>query len=220
MAEKSKFTPFAIIHKANFPVSSTLYDALPTNAQFLLKSFLPKALQTQQSEQNITPAEQEALATAYKISQQRVNQFNTKEWKDFANAVDSLGENELIALPGSGQMVDKAWAKKMLLSQNTNSLQYQDYPINEKLWKYNIANTPLTASYTDPAYNMATTIGRANYKIDDQGNVHVVDRYDFPKSNSMKNYDSWSPAFKFFHGLGEEFSNPMNIDINLGKITD
>ena len=53
---------------------------------------------------------------------------------------------------------------------------------------------------------------------DPEGNVHVIDTYDFPRGQSMSEYQNWSTPFQLVHGFGEQYSNKMPVDINLGNI--
>jgi hypothetical protein len=112
----------------------------------------------------------------------------------------------------------------------SNSLQYSDY-VSPSMDKYDsIAAVPVTNSFKDPGLAIALALGRANYTRDQFGNLHVKDVYDFPGAketqsmplqnrlsrlfNRGSNY-GWNPTFGLLHTVGEQFSKPMNVDVQI-----
>lgn len=89
----------------------------------------------------------------------------------------------------------------------------------------------LKLSFTDPGYRTETTIGMARLHPDAQGNMHVVDTYDFNRDGpgagvvaapARLKYALKSPT-KVLDALGylaapETDSNRRKVDINLGLV--
>jgi hypothetical protein len=201
--------------RASMPVDPML---IPANARMLLKSIL---MPTNVTESNFRPDELEALKQTYLNSQSRVGDIKNSYYKDWLNNLQGFSSEDkvLSKSPDTKEQFVPQWQEKEeMIRRISPTIQYFDYPVNEK-YKYNgVGDMPVSASFTDPSYSMSTTIGRAKYTTDDQGNVHVIDQYDFPRGNKMQDYGSWSVPFKAAHALGETYSNKMPVDINLGKI--
>ena len=79
--------------------------------------------------------------------------------------------------------------------RGSSSINYQDYQEfftvdPERLISFTSKGRALTPaqivkfSYTDPAYRMLTLFGGASLEEDESGNVYLVDKYDFNKSNT------------------------------------
>ena len=70
-------------------------------------------------------------------------------------------------------------------------------------------------SFTSPTYNATSTLGRAYYNIDKNGNVTINDKYDFNKGIDLENSNM---GYKALHFLGTNAGQPYNIKLNLGNI--
>ena len=192
------------------PLDTIMYTALnpiksafPANARALAKSIV---WPTKMTESDFRPDELEAQRQAY------INSITRSQGKE-ANALRALHNSSNDGLDFSDP---NAPMPEWMVKKVTPTIQYEDYPANPEYKNYGIGDAPIAASFADPGYAMSTTVGRAKYSTDPQGNVHVIDTYDFPKGSNMRDYGTWSPAFKAAHGIGERFSNKMPVDINLG----
>lgn len=188
-------------------------NIFPANARMLAKSIIyPTAV----DESNFTSDELDKLRQAYANTQNRVaneDLASQREWINNLKSMDATDAVESRYTPN--KIVSVGQELEQAIRHITPTLQYPDYPIQGN---YGIGNAPISASFKDPAYAMATSVGRAKYEVDKQGNVHVKDTYDFPKGHSMEDYNKWSKAFQLAHTVGEKYSKQMPVDINLGKI--
>lgn len=219
MADNSKLADMLMNMAKGFsPVNPDLIKGLvPANARMLAKSFV---MPSDVNESNFRPSELETLKQAYLHSQER-SLSAPKEAKDWLNTLNTLEDTDKVQSRFStteGKFIPVNQEYEQVVRAISPTIQYNDYPYNPKYDKYGVGNMPASASFTDPAYSMSTTVGRATYKTDPEGNVHVIDTYNFPKGHNMQDYGSWSPAFKLAHALGETFSKDMPVDINLGKV--
>lgn len=197
--------------------AATPYDymAIPANARLLLKSmFNPSPV----NESNFTNNELNALREAYANTQARIVSPEAQSSREVLDRLSTVSPSEQVLSKFQKGFVPSELEKEMLISNISPTLQYEDYPIYKQGSQYGVGNMPLAKSFTDPSYAMATTVGRAKYVTDPQGNVHVVDTYDFPRGKNMQDYGTWSLPFKAGHAVGEKFSNSMPVDINLGNI--
>jgi hypothetical protein len=191
------------------------YMSIPANARLLAKSmFYP----TNVNESSFTNPELNALREAYANTQSRVVSPEATSSREVLDRLSTVSPNEQVLSKFNKGFVPSELEKEMLISNISPTLQYEDYPVYKNGSPYGVGNMPLSKSFTDPSYAMATTIGRAKYFTDSQGNVHVSDTYDFPKGSNMEDYGAWSMPFKAAHTFGEMFSQKMPVDINLGKI--
>jgi hypothetical protein len=190
------------------------YMATPANARMLLKSMFNPS---QVSESNFTNQELNALRKAYANTQNRINRPVTDEYRNRIENLKSMdrGDEVFSQIMPNNKVVPVGLEEDLLKRQISPTLQYADYSLQNK--NEGVAQAPITRSF-DPAYSMQTTIGRAKYVTDPQGNIHVIDTYDFPKSSNQDDYGTWNKGFAIAHGVGEKFSNKMPVDINLGKI--
>jgi hypothetical protein len=198
--------------RAAMPIDPML---LPANARMLMKSmFMP----TKVTESNFRPDELDALRQAYANTQSRVVSPEAQSSRDVLNRLATVSPDEQVLSKFGKGFVPSELEKEMLISNISPTLQYEDYPVYKNGSPYGVGNMPASKSFTDPSYAMATTVGRAKYYTDPQGNVHVLDTYDFPKGRNMQDYGAWSPLFKAGHAVGEVASNSMPVDINIGLL--
>ena len=220
MADNNKLANMLMNMAKGFsPVNPDLIKGLiPANARMLVKSAV---MPSNVNESDFRPSELEALKQAYLNSQARVGDIKNPYYKDWLNTLEGFNPEDkvLSKSPDTKEQFVPQWQEKEEMTRRISpTIQYFDYPVNEKYKYHGVGDMPMEASFTDPSYSMSTTIGRAKYQTDPQGNVHVIDTYDFPKGNNMGDYSSWTPAFKLAHALGETFSKNMPVDINLGKV--
>lgn len=187
---------------------------IPANARLLAKSmFYP----TNVNENSFTNQELNVLRDAYLNTQDRINRPVTDEYRSRIENLKSMdrGDEVFSQILPNNKAIPVGLEEDLLKRQISPTLQYQDYALQHS--NEGVAQAPITRSF-DPAYSMQTTVGRAKYVTDPQGNLHVVDTYDFPKSHNMDDYGTWNKGFALAHGIGEQFSKSMPVDINLGKI--
>ena len=117
-----------------------------------------------------------------------------------------------------------------LKGTNAGSIQYNDYralgkTIQER-GQIPASLTPSLFSMGDPLGNIQTTLGRFRYARDPQGNLQVVDTYDFnpPQEGATQeqttgDYGAFGP-YGLIRGYAGEKIPPgygRNVRINLGK---
>jgi hypothetical protein len=191
------------------------YMGIPANARMLAKSmFYP----SQVNESNFTNPELNALREAYLNTQTRVASPEAASSREVLDRLSTISPSEQVMSKFGKGFVPSELEKEMLISNISPTLQYEDYPVYKNGSQYGVGNMPVSKSFTDPSYAMATTVGRAKYFTDPQGNVHVKDTYDFPRGSKMQDYGAWSMPFKAGHAMGEKYSKSMPVDINLGQI--
>lgn len=130
---------------------------------------------------------------------------------------DDLFVKELQASPDdsvydyeTGWDVPKEEVIKQIQSTPRNSIQYNDYLpfVGSDLWDSRVE--PNTYA------SLGRTLGRAYYNDNNMGTL-VKDIYDFPKGISKEEKAGWSPSFKFKHAIGEMFTRPMDVNIQLDR---
>jgi len=197
-------------------VDDTYKQNIPANARSLIKSVVNPSPVT---EGDYTTAELDALRQAYLNSQDRSQSLDSQWYKDYYKKMKTMDRGDLVEGRLSKQdFAPASLEAELALRSYSPTIQYKDYPVDEKYKGYSVSNAPITASFDDKGYSMSTAIGRAKYVKDENGNVHVIDTYNFPKGVKMDNYKNWSKPFAAFHLLGEKFSNDMPVDINLGLL--
>lgn len=190
--------------------------AVPANARLLAKSiFNPEPITSEQ----FSPKEIELLKQTYANSVQRSSKPEAAMYKKYYKDMTKLEDTQ----PVSGMLAHRKTAPagleaELALRKFSPTIQYPDYPRLPAYENYGVGNMPVEASFTDKGYALSTALGRAKYVKDAQGNVHIVDQYDFPKGAGMEDYKNWSKPFAAAHYLGEKFSRTMPVDINLGLL--
>lgn len=192
-------------------IDSELSKLMPANARMLSKSVVnPSPI----NEGMFTKEELDVLRQAYINAQQRSHGKEAEAMRAIRNP--SVKSNDPLNMIDDIDL-SKEPMPEWMVRKVTPTIQYEDYPLAKEHRNYGVGDMPISASFNDPAYAMSTTIGRAKHYVDKDGNVHVIDTYDFPSGHNMKEYDTWSPAFKALHTYGERFSKKMPVDINIGK---
>lgn len=196
-------------------LADALLGLVPANARMLAKSvFMPSNV----NESNFTAKELEAQRQAVLNSQRRVASPNAQFIRENLSELQSFSPDEQVQSRfGKNEFVPVEFEREQLIRRISPTVQYPDYPVSKEYHAYSVGDMPLSASFKEPGYAMSTAIGRAEYKTDPQGNVHVIDKYNFPRSHDMKDYKEWSMPFKLAHLLGERYSKEMPVDINLGN---
>lgn len=197
---------------------------IPSNIRWLLQSMISPRPMTGK---DISPNEMKVLSRAYANSLNRVSGMPDDRKQSIQSEIVRLRKlpPEQMVMGTDGVMApaqEHLALKKGFLS---NSLQYPDYP-PMKVPGSGIDATSMMKNITDPSYSMATTIGRANYKTDNLGNVHVVDTYDFPGKNpetslSEKLIDAVKRrgfGLGIPEAIGAHFSKDMPVDIQLPRM--
>ena len=187
------------------PIYNAIKNIVPVNARLLSRSLFTASPVT---EQNFSPEELSLLKQTYLNSLDRTNTEYAKNWQP------RLKELSLNKKRNESDEMEYQYA----MNRASPTIQYADYPHLKKYDKYDITNMPIRASFEDKGYGLTTALGRANYYTDPQGNVHITDTYNFPNSKVFNDYSSWNPSLKLANAIGEKFSKPMPIDINLGQI--
>jgi hypothetical protein len=182
---------------------NVLMAPIPANARMLAKSIINPS---NVDESSFTDEELAVQRQAYLNSVSRSQGKRAKELRELHNTKGEFNTN-----PEDMQMPE--WMVKKV----TPTIQYEDYPVKDKYKDYGVGNAPISASFDDKGYSMSTSIGRAKYYKDKDGNIHVIDSYDFPKGKNMEDYGTWSLPFKAAHAVGEKLSHKMPMNINLGK---
>lgn len=196
-------------------------NTVPANVRMLVKSVVNP---TKVTEANFTQKELGILKESHTNSLERSNGKIGNEARMRAAVLTNSMNSGLIysdtKIPSTvikGKKVTVEQEVEELLPQvYSKSLQYQDYP------KGNFPasdNHPISSSLLNKPYTVATTVGRANYTKDKQGNTHVVDTYDFGNIDpaSKAEFDKLSPLYKTAERLGNKYGKAMPVDINLGK---
>jgi len=191
-------------------------QAVPANARLLAKSIVnPDPVSAAQ----FTPQEMDLLRQTYANSVQRSSKPEAAMYKKYYKDMAALEDMQ----PVHGMLAHKKTAPagleaELALRKFSPTIQYPDYPVSPVYEKYNVGNMPVEASFKDKGYALSTAIGRSKYVKDAQGNVHIIDNYDFPKGAGMEDYKNWSKPFAAAHFIGEKLSRTMPVDINLGLL--
>lgn len=197
------------------PMWVSSIPAIPANARLLNKSiFYP----SQVTAKDFTNPELEILRQTALNANQRAGAApkDAQNWLDTLKTMEDYDKVQSRFSATEGKFIPANQEYEQIIRAITPTMQYPDYPI--KTQGYGIGNMPTSASFIDPAYAMSTAIGRAIPQVDQQGNTHVMDTYDFPRGNKMQDYGNWSLPFKAAHYVGENYSNKMPVDINLGLL--
>ena len=107
------------------------------------------------------------------------------------------------------------------MTQNRGNVQYSDYiDFMKKQQKEKgtipASMTPSILSVLDPIGNLQNTLGRFTYSRDPQGNLIVVDNYDFNKQRPST--DSVIGAIRNYAGEKIPAGSGRGVRINLGNI--
>ena len=107
------------------------------------------------------------------------------------------------------------------MTQNKGNVQYSDYiDFMKKQQKEKgtipASMTPSILSVLDPIGNLQNTLGRFTYSRDPQGNLIVVDNYDFNKQRPST--DSVIGAIRNYAGEKIPAGSGRGVRINLGNI--
>ncbi len=151
------------------PLSDIFRNAIPINARMLLGTMLGSRAPI--TEKDLSPAELQVLADVI-ASKKHVNEINER-WTaaDLANPATEYDD------PAG----HKAIAEKLLATFSKDraktSIGYDDYP-GDRLATSDGMGATLWRSFTDPAYRMATTLGRFNAYDTPQG-TEIRDKYNF-----------------------------------------
>lgn len=96
----------------------------------------------------------------------------------------------------------------------TPYIDYQDYELGGRMMPFDNPSLAriLKDSKGSPAYNMATTIGRAYYTQRPNGDIYLTDTYDMPKDIGVA-----SKGLQFLQDLGANVGKPYQINLNLGN---
>ena len=142
---------------------------------------------------------------------------------------DLMGKDELVTNEDFTETqldVMKAAATNAL-KQDKEYITYEDYPNYKERNKKGFLE-----KMTDPDYQMRTTIGSGNIKINDEGDVILTDQFNFNDAkdvnslNDLKNalVDIFGEkgAYRKLRAVGTYFGSPEGegapIELNLGKL--
>lgn len=197
-------------------ISNMYQQYVPANARLLAKSIVNP---DQVTAAQFSPQEMDLLRKTYANSLERSSKPEAAMYKKYYKDMAALEDMQ----PVSGMLAHRKTAPagleaELALRKFTPTIQYPDYPRSPDYENYGVGNMPVEASFKDKGYALSTALGRAKYITDAQGNVHIVDNYDFPKGAGMDDYKNWSKPFAAAHFVGEKLSRPMPVDINLGLL--
>lgn len=197
-------------------ISNMYQQYVPANARLLAKSIVNP---DQVTAAQFSPQEMDMLRKTYANSLERSSKPEAAMYKKYYKDMAALEDMQ----PVSGMLAHRKTAPagleaELALRKFTPTIQYPDYPRSPDYENYGVGNMPVEASFKDKGYALSTAVGRAKYVTDAQGNVHIIDTYDFPKGANMDDYKNWSKPFAAAHFVGEKLSRPMPVDINLGLL--
>lgn len=201
---------------------------MPANLRMLLKSISSKTPDNNLIKEDSFRADEiNALKTAVVNSQKRVNSLSEEQISNLSKVLAEVKlkpKNEELTIDGI--KAPAGYHKDRINSLISPTIQYADYKSlsggNAEL----VNKSPIINSF-DPNYSMATTIGRAKYKPDENGNLHVNDVYDFNNSKHLKSLNFFeklkalapeggvSYPYKVARIIAPSFSKPLNMDIQL-----
>ena len=112
------------------------------------------------------------------------------------------------------------------LDKGKSSMSYEDYPGGEMNFNKN-----LLAKMADKNFQMRTTIGSANLRIDENGDIILTDQFNFNDAKDVKSLEEAKDAVlevfgekglykkirKFSTYAGSEEGKGAPIELNLGK---
>ena len=131
-----------------------------------------------------------------------------------------LSTDELIALKG---VVDRN------LEAGISSIRYKDYgttkgnnpllDVQSNLGpnRGELSNSEIWDKGKNPYYVLKTTLGRANIETDDNGNVFVVDRYNFNDAAAQANLSISARFSAFIQGVRDAGGDPYRQARNIGR---
>lgn len=214
-------------------------EAAPTNIKTYAGTMLGD--RSPITEKNFKPAELELLRKAVKGAQAR----RAEEIAHYRRIEQNAKKPNSIwgagAIPLARAMIDEINQQEKLVDYDNyaqahrpDDPQFFGYPD----WEDYGWGKMLQHSLTDPEYNLNTTLGRARYVQDAQGNLRVEDTYDFNKTGpgqgimdrfakgEMSAYDTVGLLFNpkslgnILGTLLAPESDPgrRQVNINLGKI--
>jgi len=142
---------------------------------------------------------------------------------------DLMGKDELVTNKNftDPQLDIMKEAAAKAIGEGKDSLSYGDYPEGEMNYSQNFLD-----KMKDPNFQMRTTIGSANIKINDEGDVILTDQFNFNDAkdvnslNDLKNalVDIFGEkgAYRKLRAVGTYFGSPEGegapIELNLGKL--
>ena len=199
-------------------------NILPSNIGLLLKSISnPGPVDSSNFKKN----ELGALRGAYINSLSRVQNMPPEQQLAIHNIISELQKMH----PDENATVNNVTAPvnehlAVLQGKLSPSLQYSDYPKFANDNGQGIGQQSMLRNLLDPSYSAATSIGRANYAKDANGNIHVMDTYDFPGENKntsllsklrgvMSNGQGWNGAFGVAHAFADQYAKPMPVDVQI-----
>ncbi|MDB2405073.1 hypothetical protein N9W19_00035 [bacterium] len=112
------------------------------------------------------------------------------------------------------------------LDEGKSSMSYEDYPGGEMNFNKN-----LLAKLKDPNFNMRTTVGSANLRINEDGDIILTDQFNFNDAKDVKDLSDAKDAVLDVFGqkglykkirkigtyAGSEEGEGSPIELNLGK---
>ena len=142
---------------------------------------------------------------------------------------DLMGKDELVTNEDFTETqldVVKAAAEKAI-GEGKDTLSYGDYPKG-----YMNYNKNFIQKMFDPDFQMRTTIGSGNIKINDEGDVILTDQFNFNDAkdvnslndlkNALVNIFGEKGAYRKLRAVGKYFGSPEGegapIELNLGKL--
>lgn len=203
------------LNKVYKPLVETYKQVVPANARMYIKNITNP---TPVTENNFTKKELDVLTKVYKNSSARSQNSGAKK---LYNAIKNEPEGSAIRLINNGQTTIAP--VEQLMQQVSPSIQYNDYGLGQGSDVANIGKNAKQQSIAGSPYSLMTTIGRANYSQDNQGNTHITDTYNFNKTPEKykkevkDNTKGWDKDYRLLRQLGEVFGGKMPVDINLGK---
>jgi hypothetical protein len=137
--------------------------------------------------------------------------------------MDNPAGNEKFSNEGIAVLRDAA---VNALDKGKSSMSYQDYPGGEMNFNKN-----LFSKIQDANFNMRTTIGSANLRINENGDIILTDRFNFNDAKDIKNLSDAKNAVLDIFGekglykkirkvgtyVGSEEGEGSPIELNLGK---
>lgn len=203
---------------------------IPANLRMLLKSVSSKTPDNNLiKEDSFRRDEINALKKAVINSKNRVNSLSEDQVGNLSKILAEVKmkpKNELLTIDGMTGSAERHESRINSLISPT--IQYKDYETLSNGYEDLKKKSPIINSH-DPNYSMATTIGRAKYKPDENGNLHVTDVYNFNDSKNSKRLSFFERLKELTPSIGGEvsypyrvartiaplYSKPLNMDIQL-----
>ena len=197
-------------------INNTYKENVPANARMYIKNITNP---TPVTENNFTKKELEVLANVYRNSS---NRSQNPEARTLYGDISNIPSGSAVKLINDGRTSIVPVEK--LLEQVSPSIQYADYGLGHGSDLANIGKNAKQRSVAGSPYSLMTTVGRANYNKDNQGNTHITDTYNFNKTpkefkkQTKNNTKGWDKDYSLLRQLGEILGDGMPININLGKV--